>query len=77
MAERKAVYDPEAQKRWEAKNKEKRGRINRKSAAKRFIREDATPEELKELGELIKSVISEKTTAQDCASAEIKGAVDQ
>lgn len=70
MAERKAVYDPEAQKRWEAKNKEKRGRINRKSAAKRFIREDATIEELNELQIMIKDVIAEKTTAQDAASWE-------
>jgi hypothetical protein len=46
---REAVYDPEAQKRWEQKNKDKRGRINRKSGAKRFIREDATLEELEEL----------------------------
>lgn len=70
MAERKAVYDPEAQKRWEAKNREKRGRINRKSGAKRFIREDATIEELNELLEMIKAEIAEKTTAQGDASAE-------
>ena len=50
---RQAVYDPEAQKRWEQKNKEKRGRINRKSAAKRFINSDATKEELDELQALI------------------------
>ena len=68
MAERKAVYDPEAQKRWEVKNREKRGRINRKSAAKRFIREDATLDELEELSDLIKEAIEEKTTAQDSAS---------
>lgn len=50
---REAVYDPEAQKRWEQKNKDKRGRINRKSGAKRFIREDATMDELQELKALI------------------------
>lgn len=70
MAERKAVYDPEAQKRWEAKNREKRGRINRKSAAKRFIREDATLGELEELSDLIKAEITEKTAAHNAASAE-------
>ena len=50
---REAVYDPEAQKRWEQKNKDKRGRINRKSGAKSFIREDATMDELQELKSLI------------------------
>lgn len=50
---REAVYDPEAQKKWEQKNKDKRGRINRKSGAKRFVREDATVEELAELRTLI------------------------
>ena len=50
---REAVYDPEAQKRWEQKNKDKRGRINRKSGAKRCIREDATMDELQELKSLI------------------------
>ena len=58
---REAVYDPEAQKRWEQKNKDKRGRINRKSGAKRFIREDATLEELEELQALIEE---RKTTLE-------------
>lgn len=53
---RKAVYDLEAQKKWLNKNeenREKRRRINRKSATKKFLKEDATLEELKEIKKLV------------------------
>lgn len=53
MAKRKAVYDYDAQKKWADNNKSTRQRINRKSAARRFIREDAELDELQELQELI------------------------
>lgn len=38
-----------ANKKWDAKNKEARRRMNDKSAAKRFVRDMATPEEWAEL----------------------------
>lgn len=50
---RKAVYDYAAQKKWADNNKEKKQRTNRKSAAKKFIREDAEYDELKELRDMI------------------------
>ena len=53
---RKAVYDLEAQKKWLNKNeenREKRRRINRKSATKKFLKEDATLEELEEIKKLV------------------------
>ena len=56
MAEKKkreAVYDPVAQKKWSDKNRAKKNVNTRRSNAKRFIREDATLEELDELQALI------------------------
>ena len=53
---RKAVYDLDAQKKWLNKNeenREKRRRINRKSATKKFLKEDATLEELEEIKKLV------------------------
>ena len=53
---RKAVYDLEARKKWLNKNeenREKRRRINRKSATKKFLKEDATLEELEEIKKLV------------------------
>lgn len=55
MAEKKreSVYDPIAQKKWSDKNRAKKNVNTRRSNAKRFIREDATLEELDELQALI------------------------
>lgn len=50
---KKSTYYPEAQKKYAQANKEKRYRNQRKSAAKRFINDDATAEELQELAEMI------------------------
>lgn len=46
---KKSTYYPEAQKKYAQANKEKRYRNQRKSAAKRFINDDATVEELEEI----------------------------
>ncbi len=55
MTEKKraSVYDPVAQKKWSDKNRAKKNVNTRRSNAKRFIREDATLEELDELQALI------------------------
>ena len=53
---REAVYNPEADKRWlekDPENKKKKYRANKKSAAKSFIKNEATLEEIKELQALI------------------------
>ncbi|MBS5595164.1 MAG: hypothetical protein KHX08_07115 [Clostridiales bacterium] len=54
MAEkRKSVYNPEAQKRWNEKNKARRSYISKRGTARSFIRKNATDEDLAELKELI------------------------
>ena len=53
---REAVYNPEADKRWlekDPENKKKKYRANKKSAAKSFIKNEATLEEIKELQALL------------------------
>lgn len=57
---KKSTYYPEAQKKYAQANKEKRYRNQRKSAAKRFINDDATVEELQELAEMIDEKLKEK-----------------
>ena len=57
---KKSTYYPEAQKKYAQANKEKRYRNQRKSAAKRFINDDATVEELQELAEMIVEKLKEK-----------------
>lgn len=57
---KKSTYYPEAQKKYAQVNKEKRYRNQRKSAAKRFINDDATVEELQELAEMIDEKLKEK-----------------
>ena len=52
-------YYPESQKKYAQANKEQRYRNQRKSAAKRFIREDATIEELQELAVMIDEKLKE------------------
>ena len=53
---RHAVYNPEADKRWlekDPENKKKKYRANKKSAAKSFIKNEATLEEIDELQTLL------------------------
>ncbi len=50
---RKAVYDPEAQKRWREKNRNKSNHNAYKSTARTFIRNHATLEEVEELRALL------------------------
>lgn len=60
MAEKNRTnYYPESQKKYAQANKEQRYRNQRKSAAKRFIREDATAEELQELAAMIDEKLKE------------------
>lgn len=50
---RKAVYNPEADKRYREKNPEHRRYLNDRSAARRFIKNKAMAEDLQELKALI------------------------
>lgn len=50
---RKSEYNPEADKRWNEKNKERRNYLGQRSSARSFIRNKATLEDLEELEELI------------------------
>lgn len=56
MAEKKrrSVYNPEAQKRWNEKNKERINYLGARNASRSFIRNRATLEDLEELRGLIK-----------------------
>ncbi len=56
---REAVYNPEAQKRWNEKNKERRSYLSSRSSARSFIRNKATKEDLKELRAMIDARESE------------------
>ena len=71
MTERKAVYNPDADRRWSEKNRERRNYLSKRSSARSFIRNWATEEDLDELTALIEErrADSEKTTAQDAARA--------
>jgi len=53
MSERKAVYNPEADKRYREKNKEHRNYLSSRSNARSFIRNKATEQDLEELKALI------------------------
>lgn len=56
---RQAVYDPEAQKRWNDKNKERRSYLSSRSSARSFIRNKATIEDLQELRAMIDTRMEE------------------
>ena len=56
---RESVYDPEAQKRWNEKNKERRSYLSSRSSARSFIRNKATIEDLQELRAMIDARESE------------------
>ena len=51
---RKAVYNPEADKKWAEKNKEHKSYLKYRSTARSFIKNKATMEDLEELKKLIK-----------------------
>ena len=50
---RKAVYNPEADKRWREANKERSNYLGSRGSARSFIRNKATREDLLELKSLI------------------------
>ena len=50
---RKAVYNPEADRRWKEKNREHRNYLTGRGAARSFIRNKATKDDLLELKSLI------------------------
>lgn len=53
MSKRKAVYNPEADKKWARANKDHKRYLNYRSTSRTFIRELATEEDLAELKDLI------------------------
>lgn len=53
IEKRKAAYNPAADRRWSQKNPEHKKYLRSRSAARSFIRKDATDEDLEELKELI------------------------
>ncbi len=59
MSERKAVYNPEADRKWREKNKEHNRYLTYRSQARSFIRRFAKKEDLEELKDLIEK--KEKT----------------
>lgn len=56
---RKAVYNPEADKRWKEKNREHRNYLTGRGAARSFIRNKATREDLLELKSLIEEQLKQ------------------
>ena len=50
---RKAVYNPEADKKWAEQNKARRNYLSARGTARSFIRNKATLEDLEELEQLI------------------------
>lgn len=53
VKKREAVYNPEADKKWNDNNKEHRRYLTDRTSARRFIRTKATLDDLEELQELI------------------------
>ncbi len=70
MAERKAKYNPEADRRWAEANREHKRYLTARSSARSFIRTKAKLDDLDELSAMIdeRRAELEKTTAQDAAS---------
>lgn len=62
---RKAVYNPEADKRWNEKNKEHRNYLSQRSAAKSFIRNRAKLDDLENLEEMIKEKREQLLSEED------------
>lgn len=53
IKEKKAIYNPEADKKWKDANRERRNYLSGRGAARSFIRNKATLEDLDELLRLI------------------------
>lgn len=53
VKKREAVYNPDADKKWNDNNKEHRRYLTDRTSARRFIRTKATLDDLEELQELI------------------------
>lgn len=70
MAERKAKYNPDANRRWSEKNPERRKYLSHRSRARSFVRDVATLDDLNELAAMIdeRKAALEKTAAQNAAS---------
>lgn len=77
MTDRKAIYNPEADRRWSEKNPERRKYLSHRSRARSFIRDAATLEDLDELAAMIavRRAELEKTAASDCARVKEDGTV--
>ncbi len=58
---RKSKYNPEADKRWIEKNKERRRYLSARSVARSFIRNRATDEDLRELIQMINDRLNADT----------------
>lgn len=56
---RKAVYNPGADRRWKEKNREHRNYLTGRGAARSFIRNKATREDLLELKSLIEERLNQ------------------
>ena len=50
---RKAIYNPEADKKWRENNKERRNYLTDRTSTRRFLRTKATLEDLEEIKKLI------------------------
>lgn len=59
MKKRKAVYNPEADKKWIKENPERRRHVRYRSNARTFIRNYATEEDLEELAGMIEEKLDE------------------
>lgn len=70
MTERKAKYNPEADRRWAEANREYKRYLTARSSARSFIRTKAKLDDLDELSAMIdeRRAELEKTTVQDAAS---------
>lgn len=58
---RKSKYNPEADKRWIEKNKERRRYLSARSVARSFIRNRATDEDLRDLIQMINDRLNADT----------------
>lgn len=50
---RKAIYSPEADKKWRENNKERRNYLTDRTSTRRFLRTKATLEDLEEIKKLV------------------------
>ena len=77
---RKAVYNPEADRRWSENNPDHKRYLVDRTSARRFIRSKATLDDLDELETMIavrRDEIAGKSARQDCARIEQGDGVEQ